>query len=317
MSLSASNVVARMLPSPAAMKQNPLKRKREDKITQDKAVSVAMHKEDDEREHTEPPPPSWGVLDVLGNYMEPKTLCVASCVSTAWLRCFSSEDLWKYIMMARDAKRRRKDKPAELKISLSDLSFIVHVSAGTKETSVLIKGEDLEFGPNDKFHIEVDLSNSGITAGEKDVRLTCQVVYKSTWENFFTLADTTGSLNTSYGWFTDELKDKDNRKLVGDVKPSFNGDVLNKNGFAIVDSDGWGSLFKLYSIHLLVKILSFLPSKTVVSTSILSEIWEFLWMWLSKLEYINDFSSPKPSLRDFIKNNLPLLNHFSLRMLNC
>ncbi|CAH2074232.1 unnamed protein product [Thlaspi arvense] len=269
--MSLSSSVARVLSSSTAVKQNHLKRKRNDDITQDKAVHVAMHKDDDEREHTEPSPPSWGVLDVLGYYMEPETLCVASCVSTEWLNCFSSEDLWKYIMIARsaqpsspykfalentenisykhlvstverDAKRRRKDKPAELKISLSDLSFIVHVSTATKEASVLIKGKDLEFGPNDKFHIEADVSNSGIVVGEKDVRMTWQVVFKSSWANFSTLVDTTRSLDTSYGWFTDELQDKDNRKLVGDVKPSFNGDVLHKIGFAMMDSDGWGSL---------------------------------------------------------------------------
>ncbi|CAA7047970.1 unnamed protein product [Microthlaspi erraticum] len=36
---------------------------------------------------------------------------------------------------------------------------------------------------------------------------------------------------------------------------------------------------------LLLKILSFLPTKVAVSTSILSKQWQFLWMWLPKLEY--------------------------------
>ncbi|CAH8322849.1 unnamed protein product [Eruca vesicaria subsp. sativa] len=78
-----------------------------------------------------------------------------------------------------------------------------------------------------------------ITVGEDDVTITWQVMYKG---KFFTLADTTRSLDTKNGWFTDELEDKCNRKLVGDVKPSFNGEVLEKIGFSIVDSDGWGSL---------------------------------------------------------------------------
>ncbi|ESQ56169.1 hypothetical protein EUTSA_v10027188mg [Eutrema salsugineum] len=247
---TSSVVVARVLSSSASVKQNPLKRKRDDEITE----------EDDEHQHTEPTPPSWEALCLLGLYMEPETLAIASCVSTTWLKCFSSENLWKSLITARtaqpcspyafaldntelisykhlvstverDAKRRRKDKPA----------FIVHVSTGTKKASVLKKGKDLVFGPNDKFHIEADFSSSDITSDEKDVRLTWQVVYKN-WEKFFTMADSTGSLDASYGWFTDKLEDKDNRKLVGDVKPSFNGDVLEKIGFAIVDSDGWGSL---------------------------------------------------------------------------
>ncbi|CAL9224345.1 unnamed protein product, partial [Arabidopsis halleri] len=54
---------------------------------------------------------------------------------------------------------------------------------------------------------------------------------------------------------------------------------------------------------LLLKILSFLPTEVAVSTSILSKRWEFLWMWLPRLEFI----SPKPELRDFIDKKLPLL----------
>ncbi|KAG7543792.1 FBD domain [Arabidopsis thaliana x Arabidopsis arenosa] len=54
---------------------------------------------------------------------------------------------------------------------------------------------------------------------------------------------------------------------------------------------------------LLLKILSFLPTEVAVSTIILSKRWEFLWMWLPRLEFI----SPKPELRDFIDKKLPLL----------
>ncbi|XP_013660347.2 probable F-box protein At5g04010 [Brassica napus] len=261
MSPSASVIVARVLFSTAAMRQNPLKRKRDDEIT--------VHEEDDVHEHTKPRPPSWEALCVLGPYMDPQTLAVASCVSTTWLECFSSDDLWKALLTARssqrsspyeivlkntdnisckhlvfavemDAKRRRKDQVVEpVKISLCDLSFMVHVSTKTKKASVYKKGKDLDFGPNDKFQIEADVSNAAITAGEDDVMMTWQVMYKG---KFFTLADTTRSMDTKNGWFTDKLEDKCNRKLVGDVKPSFNGEVLEKIGISIVDSDGWGSL---------------------------------------------------------------------------
>ncbi|KAG2262492.1 hypothetical protein Bca52824_069571 [Brassica carinata] len=249
MSLSTSVVVARVLSSSTAVK-----RKREDEITRDKPMPMAMQEND---EH-EPPPPSWEVLNAISYYMDPETLAIASCISTTWLKCFSSENLWKSIMTARssqrsspyeialehtegvvisykrlvsaverDAKRRRRGQLEEaIKIPLSDLSFIVHVSTKTKKESVYKKGKDLVFGPNDKFHIEVDVSKAGITAGEDDVRMTWQVI----------------SLDAKYGWFVDKLEYKDNRKLVGDVKMSFNGSVLEKIGFAIVDSDGWGSL---------------------------------------------------------------------------
>ncbi|CAN6867066.1 unnamed protein product [Brassica oleracea] len=262
MSLSTSVVVARVLSSSTAVK-----RKREDEIPRDKPMPMAMLNENDEQ----PPPPSWEVLNAISYYMDPETLAVASCVSTTWLKCFSSENLWKTIMTARssqrscpyeialehteggiisykrlvsaverDAKRRRKGQPEEaVKISLSDLSFIIHVSTRTKKASVYKKGKDLVFGPNDKFQIEVEVSKAGITAGEYDVRVTWQIMYK---EKFFTVADTARSLDTKYGWFVDKLEYKDNRKLVGDVKTTFKEDVLEKIGFAIVDSDGWGSL---------------------------------------------------------------------------
>ncbi|KAH0865747.1 hypothetical protein HID58_082958, partial [Brassica napus] len=198
MSPSASVAVARVLSSPAAMRQNPVKRKRDHEIT--------VHEEDDVHEYTNPRPPSWEALCVLGPYMDPETLAVASCVSTTWLECFSSDDLWKALLTTRSSQR---SSPYEI------------------------------FGPNDKFQIEADVSNAAITASEDDVMMTWQVMYKG---KFFTVADTTRSLDTKNGWFTEKLEDKCNRKLVGDVKPSFNDEFLEKIGFSIVDSDGWGSL---------------------------------------------------------------------------
>lgn len=67
---------------------------------------------------------------------------------------------------------------------------------------------------------------------------------------------------------------------------------------------------KINSDDLLVKILSFLPTKVAVTTSVLSKRWKFLWMWVPNLEY--DDHSTKPSnrrsrrLRRFIKRKLPL-----------
>ncbi|CAH2058822.1 unnamed protein product [Thlaspi arvense] len=39
--------------------------------------------------------------------------------------------------------------------------------------------------------------------------------------------------------------------------------------------------------ELVTKILSFAPMKVAVSTSVLSKRWEYLWMWVPKLEYIH------------------------------
>ncbi|CAF2329769.1 BnaA10g10640D [Brassica napus] len=60
--------------------------------------------------------------------------------------------------------------------------------------------------------------------------------------------------------------------------------------------------------ELLVKVLTFLPTKEAVSTSILSKRWEHLWKWLPKLEYDDQHysESERKRLRCFIVRSLPL-----------
>ncbi|CAN8253418.1 unnamed protein product [Cochlearia groenlandica] len=57
--------------------------------------------------------------------------------------------------------------------------------------------------------------------------------------------------------------------------------------------------------ELLIKILSFVPTKVAISTSILSKRWKFLWMWLPNLEYRDYEAISQVSFRDFIDKNLP------------
>ncbi|CAN6898113.1 unnamed protein product [Brassica oleracea] len=61
--------------------------------------------------------------------------------------------------------------------------------------------------------------------------------------------------------------------------------------------------------ELLVKILMSVPTKVAVSTSILSKRWEYLWMWLPKLEYLHRDHCSEPGckrLQSFLDRNLPL-----------
>ncbi|XP_023633935.1 putative F-box/FBD/LRR-repeat protein At4g00315 isoform X3 [Capsella rubella] len=59
--------------------------------------------------------------------------------------------------------------------------------------------------------------------------------------------------------------------------------------------------------EVLMKILLRLPTKTAVSTSILSKRWEYLWMWLPKLEYGCSYRYGEcERLERFISWSLPL-----------
>ncbi|XP_024014454.1 FBD-associated F-box protein At4g10400 [Eutrema salsugineum] len=60
--------------------------------------------------------------------------------------------------------------------------------------------------------------------------------------------------------------------------------------------------------ELLVKILSFVPTKVAVSTSILSKQWKFLWKLVPKLEYDSRYysNSECERLQSFLNRNLPL-----------
>ncbi|KAL0741139.1 hypothetical protein Bca4012_082652 [Brassica carinata] len=61
------------------------------------------------------------------------------------------------------------------------------------------------------------------------------------------------------------------------------------------------------SDELLVRILTFVPTKVAVSTSLLSKRWEFVWTWVPKLEFVDNKYGSDLAIRDFIKKNLPLL----------
>lgn len=56
--------------------------------------------------------------------------------------------------------------------------------------------------------------------------------------------------------------------------------------------------------ELLLKVQLFLPTKVAASTSILSKRWEFLWMWLPKLEY-DQSTDKRNSLSRFINLHMP------------
>ncbi|KAG7534463.1 F-box-like domain superfamily, partial [Arabidopsis thaliana x Arabidopsis arenosa] len=73
--------------------------------------------------------------------------------------------------------------------------------------------------------------------------------------------------------------------------------------------------------ELLVKILSFLPTKVAVSTSVLSKQWKYLWKRVLKLEYDDTECKTKSSksrkrFRRFVKRNLQIDRESNLESLS-
>lgn len=129
-------------------------------------------------------------------------------------------------------------KEGEPKISLSDLVFYMLVSTERKITSLVKRGDEVEFGSNDRFHIHVeDLSHIGMSKfSMANAKITCEVVYKGDWKDAITIFDVRRSLDAKFGWLNNDLVIPEGYHisgLVADVNVSFNGELCDKIGFQI------------------------------------------------------------------------------------
>jgi len=74
------------------------------------------------------------------------------------------------------------------------------------------------------------------------------------------------------------------------------------------------------SDDLLLQILSFIPGKDVVATSLLSKRWQSLWMLVSELEYDDSYhtgdykSFSQFVYRSLLSNNAPVIKHLHLNL---
>ncbi|MED6123769.1 hypothetical protein PIB30_052478 [Stylosanthes scabra] len=172
-----------------------------------------------------PPPPPWEVLVLVAHYLDPKTLAIASCVSSSWLSSMSSDHLWIPFLTANfpslsnlpssssaadavscrrlfgighsAAKRRRKNLPKP-KLSLADLVFAVSISAVDDSGVVAMTkpGESLVTDPPGVFCFDVGFgSYSGLAVeeGAKEVKITWNVILKG-WREVFTMMDIKGKI---------------------------------------------------------------------------------------------------------------------------
>ncbi|KAJ7976717.1 F-box protein [Quillaja saponaria] len=179
--------------------------------------------------------PSWEVLVILSQYLDPKTLALASCVSKSWSDSMSSDHLWKPIFtshfpslstlqltnptvpyrrlfaIGRAAAKRRQQTPSKPHISLDNLIFAVTISTTKSHVVTVAKpGDELLVDPhNGVFRFDVDVrEESGlVNEGLKEVKISWNVIIKG-WRGVFTMMDCDGTMSFAAGaegWFSEEL----------------------------------------------------------------------------------------------------------------
>ncbi|MED6170491.1 hypothetical protein PIB30_031479 [Stylosanthes scabra] len=172
-----------------------------------------------------PPSPPWEVLVLVAHYLDPKTLAIASCVSSSWLSSMSSDHLWipfltshfpslsnlpssssdaiscrRLFGVAHSAAKRRRKNPEKPKLSLADLVFAVSISAaddsGGGGITVMKPGESLVTDPPGVFCFDVGFGSNGglaVEEGVKEVKITWNVILKG-WREVFTMMDCKGKI---------------------------------------------------------------------------------------------------------------------------
>lgn len=164
----------------------------------------------------------WEVAELFSEYLGPKSLAIATCVSKSWNIIFSSDHLWKPICsshfpsslqlmvtgadpssslrprrlfaLLRAASMRRHVKPTP-SISLCQLIFTFDIFRGaTAQTllSLAMPGGELKEAADGtfRFHVKVGHPNCCVDLGE-ELREVWMVVMKG-WEGAFMMMDVKG-----------------------------------------------------------------------------------------------------------------------------
>lgn len=181
-------------------------------------------------------PPSWEVLLLVGNHLDPRTLAVASCVSKSWSYAMSLDLLWKPLCTAHfpsisalkitntsisyrrlysignASAKQRSRLPPKPRISIDSLIFFIHLSAkngGETIATVAKPANEAIADANGMFKFDIDVEK-GHSKAVEEVRVTWNVVMRG-WEGVFTMMDLEGKLKVvsslagEIGWFSEEL----------------------------------------------------------------------------------------------------------------
>ncbi|KAF9614186.1 hypothetical protein IFM89_015694 [Coptis chinensis] len=185
-------------------------------------------------------PPSWEIIHLVSEYLDPKALANTSCVNKTWSILMSSDHLWKshcfahypslfnlhvmhptvsyrklYILghLSPMCKHVRPQKPY---ISMNDIFFTIDVLDGDSHIFSLTKaGEDIMPDSSGLFRFDLDVHASGISMTFKlldELRVKWSVVLKD-WKGVALVMDSLdckergkkGTISGSERWFMEEL----------------------------------------------------------------------------------------------------------------
>uniref|UniRef100_A0A803P7C0 F-box protein n=1 Tax=Cannabis sativa TaxID=3483 RepID=A0A803P7C0_CANSA len=226
-----------------------------------------------ETEEQDSPPP-WEILNLISQFLDPKTLAMASCVSKSWSILMSSNNLWKPICQTQfssslsnlhnltsvpykrlyaisRAAVLRRQPPCKPRLSLKDLIFTVNVRKKNNKGKVFAAVSKPIGGGDGVFKFSVDVVNgekSTFTEAEEAVEVVWNVVLEG-WNGIFTMMDCEGKMGFSAGcegWFSAELplpacfSGIVGSGIVGDLKIGFgSGGRVEKVCVGILNVVNW------------------------------------------------------------------------------
>ncbi|WOK96178.1 putative F-box protein [Canna indica] len=174
--------------------------------------------------------PPWEVVELLSQFLDPKTLAAASCVSKSWYAAFSSDHLWKPIchsafpssrhlttsvsprhlfLLLHTASRRRRRTPSPPILSLRRLLFMVDVfQRGAPVLSLAKAGEEL-VPLHDVFRFDVPVAGGGAVGSGEETRVVWTVATMECREAFVLMNCVGEFEGKSVGrdelWFSEKL----------------------------------------------------------------------------------------------------------------
>ncbi|KAF9683812.1 hypothetical protein SADUNF_Sadunf04G0053100 [Salix dunnii] len=163
------------------------------------------------------PSSSWELLLLVAQYLDPKTIAAASCVSKSWSGSFSSEDVWRplcsahypsvynlrqidpavscrrlYGIASTAASKIRLQKSAKPHLPLNDLLFVVTAETGESSTLLTLSKpcNELQVDPSGifKFSADIDFESSLEKESIRDIKVTWNVVLKG-WKAIFNMME--------------------------------------------------------------------------------------------------------------------------------